>query len=389
MDLRVPIAEIKNGQIILPFEANKNDCPFYCPDCKSELILKRGKIFIPHFAHKSQTHIVEGHKQKIQKLCHVSESTKHRAAKHIVAKEFNRINITRRCDCGVQISNRSFDKLKEIKSFIEKTIGENKYEVDVALINEKENKLLVVIEIYYTHKIGFEKRCYLETIMDDIKLPSVFEVDAQNVLSAYDNFLLQEKQENKIPFIELMDISHGKKCNTCLGLDTLKMNLFETNSQLAAFLYAKKMVPWCEENISINDRHDDICNQVFRNLDWKDAEQKEKDMFLHEALSILADFNTSPTNLPLVEFALKNGARIVENSQTEDLVKNLLNGKYQHRPYLPRIFMLQSLLHTYSQMLKHSFLNKCPDCYKIIKADQIQRYKRCYLCNQNRFNKNT
>lgn len=37
------------------WSSSKKDAPFYCPDCLSEVILKKGLINIEHFAHKNNT----------------------------------------------------------------------------------------------------------------------------------------------------------------------------------------------------------------------------------------------------------------------------------------------------------------------------------------------
>lgn len=48
------IAKNKYEQVIRSDEANRED-DFYCPCCKGEVILKKGSIKYPHFAHKSLT----------------------------------------------------------------------------------------------------------------------------------------------------------------------------------------------------------------------------------------------------------------------------------------------------------------------------------------------
>ena len=39
---------------ILGFKISTGESHYYCPACKSRMIIKRGKIIAPHFAHKTK-----------------------------------------------------------------------------------------------------------------------------------------------------------------------------------------------------------------------------------------------------------------------------------------------------------------------------------------------
>ncbi len=48
-------AYTKENASVLATEAHKNDGPFHCPECETELILKQGRVKIAHFAHLPNT----------------------------------------------------------------------------------------------------------------------------------------------------------------------------------------------------------------------------------------------------------------------------------------------------------------------------------------------
>lgn len=48
-------ARDNNGKVILARDVEKNGQRFFCPECGEELILKKGKINVHHFAHKANT----------------------------------------------------------------------------------------------------------------------------------------------------------------------------------------------------------------------------------------------------------------------------------------------------------------------------------------------
>ncbi len=50
--LKVPLAADDAGRIVSPEEAAK-DRNFYCPACAALLILRKGNLKTPHFAHKN------------------------------------------------------------------------------------------------------------------------------------------------------------------------------------------------------------------------------------------------------------------------------------------------------------------------------------------------
>ena len=45
---------------VLSMEVEKEDGPFFCPSCRGKVILKKGRIKIPHFAHKPPVTCIYG-----------------------------------------------------------------------------------------------------------------------------------------------------------------------------------------------------------------------------------------------------------------------------------------------------------------------------------------
>jgi len=48
------------GTKCISWETEKNEGPFYCPECNSEIVLRKGKVRIHHFAHKPPVDCIYG-----------------------------------------------------------------------------------------------------------------------------------------------------------------------------------------------------------------------------------------------------------------------------------------------------------------------------------------
>jgi competence protein CoiA len=59
------------GSDVLAWDVTKEDAPFYCPACKAEVVVKKGRVKVHHFAHIPPTNCVYGS----------GESEQHRNAK--------------------------------------------------------------------------------------------------------------------------------------------------------------------------------------------------------------------------------------------------------------------------------------------------------------------
>ena len=41
----------ESDETVMAWEVTREDGPFFCPECDEEVILKKGSIVLPHFAH--------------------------------------------------------------------------------------------------------------------------------------------------------------------------------------------------------------------------------------------------------------------------------------------------------------------------------------------------
>ena len=135
--------------------------PFYCVDC-GEMILKRGDILTPHFAHKTDS------------KCS-GESYEHKYAKRLISYHINKWAFTDRCDCGVYIRTHRFATANEEVPF------GGTFRLDVAAFNG-DGGLIGAIEVFHTHLIGQEKRDALNS-----SGLVVIEVEARYVIAAAEN----------------------------------------------------------------------------------------------------------------------------------------------------------------------------------------------------------
>lgn len=62
----------EQNETVMAWEANREDEPFFCPECEEEVILKKGSIVIPHFAHFPEASCTYG----------TGESDQHRQGKY-------------------------------------------------------------------------------------------------------------------------------------------------------------------------------------------------------------------------------------------------------------------------------------------------------------------
>jgi len=92
--------------------SNRIEKPFLCPECLGEVILKKGRIRIPHFAHKPPFDCKYG----------VGEKEIHRKAKEEIFEELNKSKIVSFCDLEYRLDRVRPDiyfELNNIKIAIE------------------------------------------------------------------------------------------------------------------------------------------------------------------------------------------------------------------------------------------------------------------------------
>lgn len=107
IDVLVAINE--KGQTVKSHEEEKGGA-FFCPCCKSEVILKKGEVKFPHFAHK-QLVTCQGASE--------SETLEHIQGKLLVAKNCERFGISYELEAFLPEINQRADVLIEKKTAIE------------------------------------------------------------------------------------------------------------------------------------------------------------------------------------------------------------------------------------------------------------------------------
>lgn len=146
-ELRIPLALDNMGQLWSPVNANKG-INYFCPNCYKPVILKKGDIRVPHFAHKPNN------------TCN-QETVIHKTAKLIIKKIIDEWKsgkkdppiIKRKCQiCGTYINQYIPDKVD--KAILEYRLS-NGLVVDICLFGE--GKPLAAIEIKVTHPVDKQK----------------------------------------------------------------------------------------------------------------------------------------------------------------------------------------------------------------------------------------
>lgn len=158
-DLLVPAGLTAAGELVKPTEAVKG-LVYLCPVCRSELIIRRGPINRPHFAHRAEF------------TCS-SESILHQTAKLMIAQAIkgDELPVIRRiCAECHQIYKQPLprDRVDQVK--LEYPF--RGFVLDLALLNRGE--VVAAIEINVTHGIGGRKA-------QDLRIPFL-ELSGQDVV---------------------------------------------------------------------------------------------------------------------------------------------------------------------------------------------------------------
>lgn len=145
--------DVATGSLVLPRDASKSN-KYQCPQCEGKLILKKGAIMKPHFAHYSNG------------LCNYfgttpGESALHKDAKSKLIthlKQFHTLNISFRChhnrclnSTNITISVDESDEIRE-----EYRHPDGSYIADVAVLSNKIPKY--IFEVRKTHSTTKQTR---------------------------------------------------------------------------------------------------------------------------------------------------------------------------------------------------------------------------------------
>jgi len=151
-ELKVPLGLDPGGAEVRP-EGAEPHVPYACPDCRGELVLRRGATRRAHFAHKATPDA---------RTCDfVNETEEHWRAKHRLAqllREGGEIRLVRRCAiCKLLAPQRLPGGLGEVT--LEQALPGG-YRADVALLQD--GRVRAVFEVLHEHAVDPEKAAGLE-----------------------------------------------------------------------------------------------------------------------------------------------------------------------------------------------------------------------------------
>jgi hypothetical protein len=169
----------ENGSYVSPLYAKKN-YKYKCPDCDIDIILRRGQINKPHFAHKKNT-----------KMCNYyhnpNESQIHKGAKLLIKSLIENgciLEIIRECSkCNdeivIETPNHNNCTIKVEHGFVHN--GEQKC-ADVCILNNGTKTINCIYEVYYKHKTNEKDR------------PEPwFEIDALDLIQNHNKNIIKTK----------------------------------------------------------------------------------------------------------------------------------------------------------------------------------------------------
>ena len=170
--LQIPYA-FTNNKIPLSPEVAKKGQHFLCPTCDDEVILRRGDIRVPHFAHKPDTGCS-------------GEGILHKTAKQMIRlmcnSVFGRVFVISKCPNCRRAQTRVLSREKNICAETEVPVGAHR--LDVACF--KNEKLHVGFEVRHTHPVHDEKW----EAFREMHIP-VIEVNAEDVIREWKDELIR------------------------------------------------------------------------------------------------------------------------------------------------------------------------------------------------------
>ena len=202
------IAIDQYGKKFLAEEATKNT-DYYCPFCKKRVILKKGKIRIPHFAHYAN-------ECEMKNLYKEPESAEHRKIKYLLYKHLK--------SYGAKVELEKFFKEAIADIYVE--INNKKFVIEIQKSTLKEEIFLRRMKFYTKNNIPVLWIIAPSTIEKQMRFYSNEETE-----TLYDYFQLNEWLKNivKIYFGYLYTID----------LDTKKIKLISLENKYVYVEYNK------------------------------------------------------------------------------------------------------------------------------------------------------
>ena len=185
-----------------PTQANKQD-KFMCIDCEKDVIIRKGKIRIPHFSHCKED-------LKCNFYTTPNESQIHKNAQFLLKYILeNKIELCIYNKCAKCNKTTEYDipQISESSSIIiEYRFDYNGLKIaDVAYIDD--NEILCIFEIYNTHKTLSQNR------------PEIwFEIDALQIITVFNNYDLQSVN---------LECIREKICDECINKESINEKTLE------------------------------------------------------------------------------------------------------------------------------------------------------------------
>ena len=221
-NLQIPYAYTSNKTPMSPEVAEKGQ-DFSCPICENEVVLKRGKVRRPHFAHKPDTGCS-------------GEGVAHKVAKQMIYLMYLRtvrtvmmsVSTSRRCpNCSQSVIFFQTPQYDDVAC----EVGVGNRRVDVVLL--RDGKPVSGIEVRDTHPVDDEKWDAFE----ELGFPCI-EVESKDVIDDWEYDLKGLRQH-------FSNVSLPMR----LDLKAIKHNLYLFNDQLRR-IYCDE----CDKNIE--NEHD-------------------------------------------------------------------------------------------------------------------------------------
>jgi hypothetical protein len=206
-DFKIPYGlDADSGQLVKALDAEKLR-KYACPSCRTCIILQKGEIRSPHFAHKAD---VSGCSE---------ETVIHKTAKLlIIGAVLNWKNnggprpvIKRVCKIKYCYGSKEQNLPDKIECALEEFQLSSGHIADIALMDEK--GVSAIVEVYYTHKVN-------ELKVSEIQEPWL-EVDALKIV------------ENPLLWVCRQDSLKPFNCPKCLAKENEKRNIINEVQALA------------------------------------------------------------------------------------------------------------------------------------------------------------
>ncbi|CAM9407905.1 unnamed protein product, partial [Sphacelaria rigidula] len=164
MSRHIPIVQSRSGVLVLP-SCSKSKGPFTCLECAGDLVLKRGKVNVYHFAHRQLSPTCSGG----------GESARHKAAKLLIEKYCSRFVFRGQCVTKSHFVTRQYTDSSAQQEY---RYDKNKlYSADVAIFQKC--VLESIVEVRVTHATTGDA---LQSRTACVGVNNVWEISAVQIL---------------------------------------------------------------------------------------------------------------------------------------------------------------------------------------------------------------